>query len=285
MNDDQWDDDLKAKIQEAYNPPSEVPSEEMWAAISGQLPRAGELKQGAQLSAWTRRAPWMAAAAILVLSLGYGLGRWTAPTPDAGPRVAVTPTDTSGSDPSNNATPGATPENATPDGAVQPNAIPANTIPENATPESSPGATNPRAPNPRGPSGDPDNQPIRGGRTLYRFAAAQHLAVSSTFLGRLQDDVRGGSVPADAGDWARNLLTETRLILDSPAVEETDLRTLLEDLELLLLQISHASGAQKLGQTDLERIEFQQLNRGLDGNDLRSRIQRLVPPMLSASDL
>ena len=251
MNDEQWND-LKARIDEAYNVPPETPREDMWAEIAQQLPDSSDLRgsRGGRLgfggsswlnpSTWTRSVPWVAAAAALVLALGYGLGRWTAPVPDTDAQVAESP-------------------GTTPDAGTRPNP---------GTPVQAPDA------NPRDP----------GTRTLYRFAAAQHLAASSTFLGRLQNDVRAGTVPTEAGDWARDLLMETRLILDSPAVEETELRALLEDLELLLLQIAHASRAQQSGQSDLSRIELQQLNRGLDGNDLRSRIQRLVPPMLS-SDL
>jgi hypothetical protein len=37
--------------------------------------------------------------------------------------------------------------------------------------------------------------------------------------------------------WARDLLTDTRLLLDSPAGTDVRRRRLLEDLELLIVQI------------------------------------------------
>ena len=56
------------------------------------------------------------------------------------------------------------------------------------------------------------------------------------------------AAPADAmmdsltGRWAREMLTNTRLLLDSPAGDDVSRRRLLEDLETLLVQLVQRSG-------------------------------------------
>jgi hypothetical protein len=46
---------------------------------------------------------------------------------------------------------------------------------------------------------------------------------------------------AQLAKWARELLTNTRLLLDSPVASDPQRRPLLEDLELVLVQIVQLS--------------------------------------------
>jgi len=46
---------------------------------------------------------------------------------------------------------------------------------------------------------------------------------------------------AQLGAWARQLLSNTRLLLDSPVANDPQRRPLLEDLELVLVQIVQLS--------------------------------------------
>jgi hypothetical protein len=46
---------------------------------------------------------------------------------------------------------------------------------------------------------------------------------------------------AQLGAWARHLLSNTRLLLDSPVANDPQRRPLLEDLELILVQIVQLS--------------------------------------------
>ena len=46
---------------------------------------------------------------------------------------------------------------------------------------------------------------------------------------------------AQLGSWARELLSNTRLLLDSPVATDPQRRPLLEDLELVLVQIVQLS--------------------------------------------
>ncbi len=149
-----------------------------------------------------------------------------------------------------------------------------------SVPVADPGVTSAEAP-PAESAPEVASRPA-GDTGAYRFAAARHLAESSSFLGRVQTQAAGGSVPPDAGTWAADLLTQTRLILDSPAAEEEELRRLLEDLELVLVQVVHVSGARASGQPELEQFELTQLNRGLRQNEVLLRIRRILPPMLAS---
>ena len=74
---------------------------------------------------------------------------------------------------------------------------------------------------------------------------------ANPYLGRVEvlltvagrDAAASGEAPEMAG-WARGLLTETRLLLDSPAAEDEELGLLLNDLELVLAQIIRRTGGQ-----------------------------------------
>ena len=71
----------------------------------------------------------------------------------------------------------------------------------------------------------------------YRLAAANHLQRTETLLASLVVDSRLRG-PSEMSSWARELLTDTRLLLSSPAAEDAATRRLLEDLELVLAQIA-----------------------------------------------
>lgn len=73
--------------------------------------------------------------------------------------------------------------------------------------------------------------------TVGRLAATRHLARVETFLTSFRLDGSDADREAGAGPWARELLTETRLLLDWSASEDPRLRPLLEELELVLVQI------------------------------------------------
>lgn len=71
----------------------------------------------------------------------------------------------------------------------------------------------------------------------YRVAAARHLNRTEDFLTMFRVDARSDQLDEDLGTWAKRLLTDTRLLLDSPAGGDPELRMLLGDLELVLAQI------------------------------------------------
>lgn len=76
------------------------------------------------------------------------------------------------------------------------------------------------------------------GETAYRVAATQHLGRAEVLLTSFRSEARTGDIDSRVGVWAKDLLSTTRLLLDSPAGEDEKLRVLLEDLELVLVQLS-----------------------------------------------
>jgi uncharacterized membrane-anchored protein YhcB (DUF1043 family) len=73
--------------------------------------------------------------------------------------------------------------------------------------------------------------------SAYRPATLEHLGRSESLLSLVKADVSGVSGAPAIGSTARSLLTRTRLLLQTPAAREPELRTLLEDLELMLMQV------------------------------------------------
>ena len=104
----------------------------------------------------------------------------------------------------------------------------------------------------------------------HRIAVTEHLTRAEMFLTSLP-------VPSEAGDasipfWsnAAGLLASTRLLLDSPAVQDPVFRSLLEDLELVLVQIVQLSD-------DGGTTELQLLTEGLERRGLLPRLRTAIP--------
>ncbi len=79
----------------------------------------------------------------------------------------------------------------------------------------------------------------------YQVAATQYLTRTETFLTSFRADLgtNHAANPARLASQARDLLSTTRLMLDSPAGKDQRMRSLLEDLELVLVQISQLDPA------------------------------------------
>lgn len=99
-----------------------------------------------------------------------------------------------------------------------------------------------------------------------RFATDDHLTQVEAFLTEF------GARPAtpEFTAQAQDLLTNTRLLLDSKRVADPRTRKLLEDLELVLVQIA------TLSPTD-RRTELDIIADGLAQNHLRTRLRNAIP--------
>jgi hypothetical protein len=97
---------------------------------------------------------------------------------------------------------------------------------------------------------------------IYQVAATQYLSHTEAFLTSFRADVgsRGTANGARFARQARDLLSTTRLMLDSPAGKDQRLRSLLEDLELVLVQISQLDATRDGHDTDLIRQGMNQSN-------------------------
>jgi len=228
---------------EEYNrPPQIVPREAMWDAIlQGSGKRAGARRRRADgdgrpdavvLPFRSRVPKWVyfAVAAALLLAVGIQVGRLMGPSRAgqniAGPRG--TQPDSLG------------PTRVAPDSlsvAPQGNAVAQN----DARSDDGTGKGQPK-PRPTGPErslspnlGD-DSQ-----ARAYTVAAAQHLTEAEAMLTAFKGDLSDGRMDAEISAWGKDLLSNTRLLLDSPAGKDPVRRKLLQDLELVLVQIVQLS--------------------------------------------
>lgn len=104
------------------------------------------------------------------------------------------------------------------------------------------------------------------GEAAARFATDDHLTQVETFLTEF------GTRPAatDFSAQAQDLLTDTRLLLDSKRVVDPRTRKLLEDLELVLAQIATLDPREKNRNREL-------IADGLAQSHLRTRLRNAIP--------
>jgi hypothetical protein len=107
--------------------------------------------------------------------------------------------------------------------------------------------------------------------TPYRVAAAQYLARTEVLLTDFRAESRRGRLDPQFLASARDLLTTTRLMLDSPAGDNPHLKLLLQDLELVLVQIT------QLPAEPAEKTELDLINQGLTQRSVLSRIRAATP--------
>lgn len=121
-----------------------------------------------------------------------------------------------------------------------------------------------------------------GSRLAYQIAATQHLSQAEALLTLTR------SSPADELDsqtivWAGDLLTTTRLLLDSQAAADPRLRLLLEDLELVLAEISHLESRPDGGPRAKEDLEL--VKESIEQGGVLPRLRAAVPSALPAAAL
>jgi hypothetical protein len=109
---------------------------------------------------------------------------------------------------------------------------------------------------------------------VYRIAAAQTLTQAEALLTAYRADGVSTNDPATAvqlGRWGRDVLGNTRLLIDSPAGQDPQLRALLDDLELVLVQIVQLSGDPR------DPADRALIDRALQDRNLLPRIRTAVP--------
>lgn len=116
------------------------------------------------------------------------------------------------------------------------------------------------------PATVPDSDRGSAAETLpYRAATAQLLDRSETFLTMVRAGGAADESVAEVREWARPLLTRTRLLLGSPAADDPQLRALLDDLEIVLTQIA------QLREGDSEELGW--IDEGMDQRRLLFRLR------------
>lgn len=109
-----------------------------------------------------------------------------------------------------------------------------------------------------------------GSDVANQIAAVQYLSRTEALLTGFRTDRRSGAVDPHFTQSARDLLATTRLMLDSPALRDPRLRALLEDLELVLAQISQLPSDKSTDARDL-------INQGLEQRSVLPRLRTAIP--------
>ncbi|HXM37767.1 MAG TPA: hypothetical protein VN908_03795 [Gemmatimonadales bacterium] len=107
---------------------------------------------------------------------------------------------------------------------------------------------------------------------VYQVAATQYLSRTEAFLTGFRADLRSGTNNARLASQARDLLNTTRLMLDSPAANDPRMRALLEDLELVLVQISQLQALPGRGVHDTDLI-----TQGMDKSNVLPKLRSAIP--------
>jgi hypothetical protein len=107
---------------------------------------------------------------------------------------------------------------------------------------------------------------------VYQVAATQYLSRTEAFLTSFRADLGSNHAANSArlARQARDLLSTTRLMLDSPAGKDQRLRSLLEDLELVLVQISQLDAAHDGHDTDL-------ITQGMNQSNVLPKLRSAIP--------
>jgi hypothetical protein len=116
----------------------------------------------------------------------------------------------------------------------------------------------------------------RADSALYAKAAEQHLGRADALLTSVRSSGETGEIDPTLQVWARELLSDTRLLLDSPAANDAARERLLQDLEFTLAQIVQLSAAST---PDDQRMVERSLQRG----ELLTRIRTAVPSNYSGT--
>ena len=103
----------------------------------------------------------------------------------------------------------------------------------------------------------------------YDRAASELLGRTVVLLTSLPAGARGVGAGEEFSNQATELLTSTRLLLDSPAASDTRFKNLLEDLELVLGQIA-------MLQSGRTRQEIDLITDALEERDVVPRIRSAV---------
>jgi hypothetical protein len=114
------------------------------------------------------------------------------------------------------------------------------------------------------------------------LVAQEHLGRSESLLTMVRAEARSGSLDPMTADWASDLLSQTRMLIDVMAPDNAQVGELLLDLELMLMQIVEVAEAGSMDEAR-GRTELQLAVRSLETGQLLPRIQGVLPPQLSGT--
>ena len=294
MTEEKFEEFLRKAAQSYNAPPTRAPREEMWTAIQAQRANKPHVVYGSAAGAsgigrhrFGSRV-WLgaAAAALMLVATGVGIGRWSAkPAPNAPviqadpQRVTVNPTiETPSVENPTPQIPSGPPVTGSPTGGQSNRAV------ASATSRSTGNVSRPTQVATvscaviRGcPEPSISNRsstlpaPSTSTTSAYQIAAMHHLSDAEALLTSFRTrSAADQQMDAQLAAWARDLLSNTRLLLDSPVAGDPQRRPLLEDLELVLVQIVQLSPGST--QQDRELIE-----KTLQQDHVLTRLRTAIP--------
>jgi hypothetical protein len=215
MNDEKFEEFLQREAKEYNAPPSEVPRDEMFAAITVRR----KLEAGSRMSedrgpkienrVRSLRFAWIGMAATLLI--GVAIGKFALSRQEAAAPVLT---------------------------ASQSNL----SVPLSHT-----------------------------DTTSYARAATAELSRAEALLTAYSASGANAAVDAQLSGWARDILSNTRLLLDSPAAVDPSRRKLLQDLELVLVQMVQRSP--EAGASE----ERAHIDRSLERTQVLTRLRSTLP--------
>jgi hypothetical protein len=104
----------------------------------------------------------------------------------------------------------------------------------------------------------------------YEAETSKYLGQTAALLIALPSEVKAGRANEQFVGRAGELLGRTRLLLDSPAANDPQMKTLLEDLELVLAQVV------RLQNNSSSRTELDLIARALEQRDVIPRLRTAV---------
>jgi len=272
MTEDNFEEFLK-KAAQGYNaPPARTPREDMWSEIQARRAAGPRVVYGGgspmRESSGRRFGSriWLgaAAAAVLFLATGVGIGRWSASSNTTRLVAAVTPPKTGPApiltgEPSINTAPDA--------GALEPSKTNGGESGTSTPRVVARGGNGQRVDATRGDRAQANSTPA----SAYQLAAVRHLSEAEALLTSFRTrSATDQQMDAQLGSWARELLSNTRLLLDSPVANDPQRRPLLEDLELVLVQIVQLSP----GSTPQDR---EMIEKTLRQDHVMTRLRTAIP--------
>ena len=106
--------------------------------------------------------------------------------------------------------------------------------------------------------------------TPYQLATGRHLGQAAALLVALPADMHEGRADSTLIEQADDLLSTTRILLDSPAADDPEIQTLLRDLELVLAQVS------RLSTRRAAPVDVQLITDAIEERDVLPRLRTVV---------
>jgi hypothetical protein len=271
MSDDRMDEIIRNAARD-YHVPKTPPRDEMWASIEQARRQAGVTAiRRSDRSRWI----WTSIGVAAVLVIGFAVGQRYehARTAD----VASAP-DTSTVIPGVVVARTAQDSVATDADKRSPNT---NAVSRDKAPPPAVRQFVERAP--ASGSGDHNAVPSHDDPTAtdglaFRLTVLQHLAGTEAMLTTFRAEAKSGEVDTRLTIWARDLVRTTHM-LQASAVASNDptLKRLLDDLELVLLQISQYTAKSPHRAEELELIQ-----RSIDKRGVMSKLRSTTPAAVPA---